>query len=328
MVRSPHFRRLRDAVEADGARIVFIGDHLQLPAVGRGGMFDHAREALPAVELARVHRFREPWEANASLALRAGREEALDVYAEHGRIHSGDADTVHERMLGDWWQAHRAGETYAFSVPTIQQAQWLSGRAQERRIAAGELDREHWIETTAGQRLHVGDVVATRRNEARRHLVRGGKVRNREMWTVDAIAADGTLTLDRVGRKEHRVQVHADYARERVELAYFSTVHGVQGRTVQRAGTLIDEQAGFRSVYVGMTRGREANTAYVVAGKEGAREIGERALLRDRADLGVLAQARTLEAIALKREAKVAERVVEPPVRGAERGGPSMGRGT
>jgi flagellar biosynthesis GTPase FlhF len=327
MVKTPHFRRLRTAVEEDGARIVLLGDHLQLSAVGRGGMFEHAREILETVQLHSVHRFVEPWEAQASLQLRAGRAEALDLYAEHGRIHTGHSEAIYERMLADWWEAHSSGESYAFSVPTVEQANWLAGRAQERRMAAGELDRERSLETATGQRLYVGDVVATRRNERRRHLVRGGRVRNRELWTVADIAPDGTLTLERLRGRDGQVQVHADYARQRIELAYFFTVHGVQGRTVQRGGTLVDDFAGFRSLYVGMTRGRVSNTAYVVADDKEAREVCERALLRDRADLGVLAQARTLESIARTRAAHAAQRAVEPPGRAPQRSGPSGGRG-
>jgi conjugative relaxase-like TrwC/TraI family protein len=307
---TPDWRALIAAAEADRLRLVFMGDHRQLQAVGRGGMFDAARERLEAIELARVHRFRAPWEREASLLLRAGRPDALMFYEAHERIVEGGSDQVQERMLGDWQEAHRQGRSYAFCVPTRAQAAHLSERAQERRVAAGELCCERELRTVGSQSLYVGDLVATRKNERDHRIVRGGRVRNRELWTVKAIASDGSLTLAR-GRSERTVA--SAYAREHVELAYFQTVHGVQGRTVERGGVLVDGSSGFRSLYVGMTRGRDHNVAYVASG-EGttAREVLEGALVRDRADLGVLAQARSLAELARRRRRQVEPELAEP----------------
>jgi conjugative relaxase-like TrwC/TraI family protein len=324
MVGTGQYRALCAAVQKDGARLVLIGDQRQLSAVGHGGMFSHAREALPAVQLERVHRFKEPWEASASLALRQGRRQALDTYLAHGRVRCGQAEQVHERMLEDWWEAHRSGESYAFSAPTVAQARHLSARAQARRLAAGELDGSRSFETEGGQRIYVGDTVVTRRNERRRELVRGGGVRNRETFSVSAIARDGTLTLQRQG-SSRQVKVAPVYAREQVELAYFQTVHGVQGRTVQRGGTLVDELAGFRSLYVGMTRGVRENIAYVVAPGESPAEVLERALLRDRADVGVMAQARALEEVARRRAAAERRSLGRGRTRGREAPGLGIG---
>ncbi len=93
------YHRLLSVCRSEGYRLALVGDPLQLSAVGRGGMMNHACEIVPAVELEKVHRFRERWEGDASLALRKARREALSVYERHGRIHSGDEEDVHERML-------------------------------------------------------------------------------------------------------------------------------------------------------------------------------------------------------------------------------------
>jgi hypothetical protein len=87
-----------------------------------------------------------------------------------------------------------------------------------------------------------------------------------------------------------RTVLEAEYAAEHVQLAYFATAHGAQGLTEALGATLADAMARYRSLYVGMTRGREHNTAYVVVDddRDPRREL-ERALRRDRADLGVLA---------------------------------------
>jgi conjugative relaxase-like TrwC/TraI family protein len=298
---TPDWRALIEVAQADRLRIVFVGDHRQLSAVGRGGMLCAARERLESFELARVYRFNAPWERAASRALRAGRADALEHYLAHDRVFSGALDQVQERMLSDWHETHRTGGRYAFCVPTREQAAYLCQRAQERLIAAGELDGTQTLETNRGESIHIGDLVATRENERRPGRVRGGPVRNREVWSVRAIDDDGSLTLQR-GQQGRVVTVAPSYAVEHVELCYFQTVHGVQGHTVVRGGILVDELTGFRSLYVGMTRGRARNTAYVVReDEESARDVLERALLRDRADLGVLAAARELQALARRR---------------------------
>ena len=79
----------------------------------------------------------------------------------------------------------------------------------------------------------------------------------------------------------------SDYVTSHVELAYASTAHGVQGDTVLAAHVVIGEHTGAGSAYVGMTRGRTANTAHLVASDlDDAREQWIAVFARDRADLG------------------------------------------
>ncbi len=56
-----------------------------------------------------------------------------------------------------------------------------------------------------------------------------------------------------------------DYVASYVELAYAATAHRVQGDTVPTAHVVIGEHTGAASAYVGVTRGRTANTAHLVA---------------------------------------------------------------
>jgi exodeoxyribonuclease V alpha subunit len=72
-----------------------------------------------------------------------------------------------------------------------------------------------------------------------------------------------------------------------VELAYASTAHGAQGDTVTAAHLVVGEHTGAASAYVGMTRGRTANTAHLIA-VDLAEARGQWIAVfgRDRADLG------------------------------------------
>ncbi|MCW2902799.1 MAG: trwC [Streptosporangiaceae bacterium] len=72
-----------------------------------------------------------------------------------------------------------------------------------------------------------------------------------------------------------------------MQLGYASTVHGAQGETVTTCHIVIGERTGAASAYVGMTRGRQANTAHLVAvdaAEARAHWVG--VFARDRADLG------------------------------------------
>jgi hypothetical protein len=80
MASTDDLDRLVRLVRTRGWRLVCVGDPDQLPAVGRGGMFAHWCDTLPAHHLDQVHRFTEPWQAEASLALRRGDPAAVGAY--------------------------------------------------------------------------------------------------------------------------------------------------------------------------------------------------------------------------------------------------------
>ena len=72
-------RALLTIADETGARVAFLGDRHQLPAVGRGGVLDHAaRWAHPdnQVTLDAVHRFTDPDYADLTLQMRTGTDAA------------------------------------------------------------------------------------------------------------------------------------------------------------------------------------------------------------------------------------------------------------
>jgi len=146
------------------------------------------------------------------------------------------------------------------------------------------------ITTASGDRIGIGDRVATRRNDP------DLQVANRQTWTVARIGRDGSLLLHGRGRDR---EIPAAYATRFVELAYATTVHGAQGSTVTNAHVAIGEHTGAASAYVAMTRGRQTNVAHLVAENvEDARSQWIEIFSRDRADLGpAMARRQAREAI-------------------------------
>lgn len=108
-----HVRRAQRRAGVICRRPPCVGNGLQLPAVGRGGMFAYWAEHLPAVHLERLHRFTEAWEAQASLALRAGDPEAAEAYAAHDRLSAAHPTLLAERVAHRNQRLTEAGDTVA-----------------------------------------------------------------------------------------------------------------------------------------------------------------------------------------------------------------------
>jgi exodeoxyribonuclease V alpha subunit len=142
------------------------------------------------------------------------------------------------------------------------------------------VDDRRAIVTGSGERLSVGDRVATRRND--REL----GVANRDTWTIAALDPAGTVTVQGDGRSGSRTLPSA-YVREQVELAYATTVYGAQGETALIGHLVLGEHTTGAAAYVGMTRGREDNVAHLVAASlDDACKLWNDTVGRDRADLG------------------------------------------
>lgn len=158
---------------------------------------------------------------------------------------------------------------------TREQVAKINGLTHQVRATIGEVADA--VVTASGERIGVGDRIATRRND------HDTDVANRETWTV--IAAEGSaLTVQ--GEAGKRV-LPPEYVRAHVELAYATTAYGAQGSTVPVSHVLVGEHTGAASAYVGMTRGRKSNVAHMVADSiEDARNQWVAVFGRDRADLG------------------------------------------
>jgi hypothetical protein len=160
-----------------------------------------------------------------------------------------------------------------------EQVTALNGAIRDRLVAASHVDDSQAVVTDAGERLGVGDRVATRLND------RDLGVANRQTWTITAIGPDGALELAAPGGQIRSVP--AAYVREHVELAYAVTVYGAQGQTTTTADFVLADHTSAAAAYVAMTRGRASNTAHLVADSiADARQAWELVFGRDRADLG------------------------------------------
>ena len=266
------------------ARLALIGDRYQLPAVGRGGVVDLAARVATSeasITLDTVHRFAQPHYAEISLAMRTGErpEVVFDMLLDRGHIQIYPHDLLRTQAVAESAVATIiAGQPLVVAVDTREQAARLNAVIRDQLLAAGRVDDTRVVTTHAGERLGVGDVVSTRRND------RDLDVANRDSWTLTAVHRDGGVTL--TGQRGERI-LPAPYVRQHLELAYANTVHAVQGTTTDIAHFVLGEHTAAAAAYVALTRGRHANTAHMVAtSTEDAREQWIATFSRARADLG------------------------------------------
>jgi len=294
MVSTPALARLVTIATQMQWRLALVGDPYQLQAVGRGGMFHELCSTGRTHELARIHRFTEPWEAAASLLLRRGDPAALDAYIAHGRVHAAPLDEHMATATLRWLDAAADGDLAAVIASTNQHVDALNAAIQRAR----HLDPAVTARIGGGETVMVGDQIVTRRNDRTITTTTGEPIRNRELWTVTAIADDGSLAVSPLGGHGTAV-LPADYARRHVRLGYAATEHGVQGDTVTAGIELATEATSRRGLYVALTRGQRDNTVLVVTETHDiaeARDILERILTNDRVDLPATAQRRELTA--------------------------------
>jgi exodeoxyribonuclease V alpha subunit len=275
-------RALLTIADETGARITFMGDRHQLPAVGRGGVLDLAARWAPpdaCQTLDRIHRFADPAYAELSLLMRTGERsgEVFDALLDRGQIVIHASDVERQQALAREWLGTNV-EPSLLIADTREQASALNAAVRDGLVSAGRVDDLQALTTNAGQRIGVGDRVATRQNDPELDIA------NRETWTVVGLAPDRALVVESArGRR----QVPAGYVAEHLELAYASTAHGAQGETVATARLLVSDQTSAASAYVGMTRGRQANVAHLVADSlDEAKRVWLETFSRDQADLG------------------------------------------
>ena len=256
-------RIARIAADA-GAKVLLVGDYAQLQAVDAGGAFGLlANDRDDIAELVDVHRFTHEWEKRASLDLRHGHTEVLDIYAEHERIVEGDTEAMSEAAYVAWRTDQRAGRTTVLIADSNESVTMLNTRARTDLILDGLVRGAREADLHDGTQAASGDIVITRRND-RRLRAGGSWVRNGDRWRVLDVRTDGSLLVRPEGHNRGAsLLLPARYVSEHVDLGYAVTSFRAQGLTTDTAHVLVDASLTRESLYVAMTRGREANIAYV-----------------------------------------------------------------
>jgi len=257
---------LGEAARQAGARVIATGDIAQLGAVEAGGMFRLLAQEVPAAQLDEVRRFDAAWEREASVQLRDGDLAAAAAYDRHGRIRGADEEAAFDRAAAMWLADHLRGKDVLLLAGSNAEAAELSRRVQAKLTLMGSVGPPQ-APLSDGNHVGIGDLVRARLNT---EIDAGGRqLTNRDtLGIIGFRGPEAEMRRQRLdGTWTGPFRVPRAYLAANAELAYAGNVHVAQGRTVDTAHLLVTESLSRQALYVGMTRGRESNTAHVVTGK-------------------------------------------------------------
>jgi conjugative relaxase-like TrwC/TraI family protein len=243
------------------AKIVLVGDPAQIGTINApGGLLPALAARGHGIELDQVHRFHHEWEAQASLRLRDGDRTVIDTYNDAGRLHTvTDPDQAATAVFAHWQNARADGSEVMMLARTRDDVDQLNTLAKKAAQQAGQ---SHGPQVVVGDKsFQAGDVIRTRRNN--RSITLGEThVRNGDRYTILATTQDAGLLVDDItGRGS--TMLPSNYVAEHVEHGWATTIDGAQGATTDIAILLARPGIDREHLYVGLTRGREENHAYL-----------------------------------------------------------------
>ena len=263
-------------------RVLITGDHEQLAAVeGGGGMMMLARQ-MGYVQLAEPVRFVNEWEREATLRLRSGDVSVLAHYQEQGRLRGGAPDEAMEQACRAFVADHLAGKDSLLLARTGEQAREMSRRVRDDLMHYGVVQVGPQVRLRHQANASQGDLIVARKNNRRIIAGQPGRwLTNRDVLRIEATTGR-TVTVRRLaGRAPDSgrpvwttaFQLPKLYLFSHCDLAYATTPHAAQGRTVNTTHVLVDGLGDRQGLYVAMSRGREANYAYCVTGFPSAADV-------------------------------------------------------
>jgi conjugative relaxase-like TrwC/TraI family protein len=253
--------RLCAYIEAARAKLVLVGDHRQLAAIGPGG----ALRALVTRHPDAVHRLvdnrrqHDPQERQILAELRDG-DLGLAVawYLQHDRIHPvSDRDAAIKATVEAWAADVAAGKQTSMYAWRRTNVAALNHTARAWMEQAGRLHGPEVI-CPGGNAYRAGDQVVTLAPGLNATLVTS------EPGIVEAVdATTGALVIrTHDGRA---VTLAGDQAStDRLGYGYATTVHRAQGATIARAHLFADG-GGRELAYVAMSRARESTHIWALA---------------------------------------------------------------
>ncbi|RVJ42885.1 Ti-type conjugative transfer relaxase TraA [Sinorhizobium meliloti] len=270
MVGSRQLARFIGEAEQRGAKIVLVGDHEQLQAIGAGAPFRAIAEQIGHAELSDIRRQRVDWQREASVAFATHKTaDGLAAYRDHGDIHfAASQDEARAEIVRDYLadreqrpdgtrvaMAHRRADVRALNAAIRSELQSRGQLAQGKD--AGELA----FSTNDGQRSFApGDRIVFLENSP------DLGVKNGMLGTVEHVEAGGLSSGPRIiakldGRNGDSVSIPME-SYQAIDHGYATTIHKNQGATVDRAYVLASGTMDRHLTYVAMTRHRDGVQLY------------------------------------------------------------------
>ncbi|NEI99754.1 Ti-type conjugative transfer relaxase TraA [Rhizobium ruizarguesonis] len=274
MVASRQLARFVDEVKRAGSKLVLVGDHEQLQAIGAGAPFRAISEAVGHAQLSDVRRQRTDWQKQASIDFASHRTAAgLAAYAARENLHlKTDRAATLKAIIADY-VADRSAHPDATRIAMAHR------RDDVRAINAGiraALQERGELAKASNPSEGRGEELSYQTNNGKRSFARGDRivflendrdlgVKNGMLGEVIAVAPDAIqVRLDgkaqtQDGQRQVTVPVNSYQA---FDHGYATTIHKTQGATVDRSFVLASTTMDRHLTYVAMTRHREEVQLY------------------------------------------------------------------
>jgi Ti-type conjugative transfer relaxase TraA len=238
MVGSRQLARFVGEAEARGAKIVLVGDHEQLQAIGAGAPFRAITEEIGHAELSEIRRQRVDWQREASVDFATHRTaEGLAAYRDRGNISFAETgEDARGEIVRDYLadrderpdgtrvaMAHRRADVRAINDAIRTELQDRGELAQGNVPAVGSDAGALTFQTNDGKREFApGDRIVFLENN------RDLGVKNGMLGTVEHVEA-GRIVAQLDGRGGESVSVPmGDY--QAIDHGYATTIHKIRAR--------------------------------------------------------------------------------------------------
>ncbi|NEI06917.1 Ti-type conjugative transfer relaxase TraA [Rhizobium leguminosarum] len=284
MVSSQQLARVLDIAEQAQAKVVLVGDAMQLQPIQAGAAFRAITERIGFAELAGVRRQHQQWAREASRLFARGEvEQGLDVYARHGHlIEAGTRAETIDRIVADWSQARKLaietsvregndgrlrGDELLVLAHTNEDVKRLNEAMRSVMSEEGALSESRAFRTERGARdFAAGDRINFLENarflEPRAPHLGPQHVKNGMLGTVVSTGDKRGDTLLLVRLDNGRDVVISEDSYRNVDHGYAATIHKSQGSTVERTLVLATGMMDQHLTYVSLTRHRDRADLY------------------------------------------------------------------
>ncbi|GCA53781.1 mobilization protein A [Sinorhizobium sp. KGO-5] len=292
MIGSRQLSRFINEAEARGAKIVLVGDHEQLQAIGAGAPFRAIAEQIGHAELSEIRRQRVDWQREASVDFATHRTaEGLAAYRDHGDIRlNATREYARGEIVRDYLadrderpegtrvaMAHRRADVRAINDAIRAELQDRGELARSHGPGEGENTGALTFQTNDGKREFApGDRIVFLENN------RDLGVKNGMLGTVERVEAGrpgaGPMIVAQLdgpggqGRGDSISVPMDDY--RAVDHGYATTIHKNQGATVDRAFVMASGTMDRHLTYVAMTRHRDGAQLYAAQDEFADRNAG------------------------------------------------------
>ncbi|MBQ0711305.1 Ti-type conjugative transfer relaxase TraA [Ochrobactrum sp. AP1BH01-1] len=269
MVGSRQLARFVGEVEARGAKIVLVGDHEQLQAIGAGAPFRAITEAIGHAALSEIRRQRVDWQREASVDFATHRTaEGLAAYRDRGNISFAETgEDARGKIVRDYLadrderpdgtrvaMAHRRADVRAINDAIRTELQDRGALARGNVPAVSSDAGALTFQTHDGKREFApGDRIVFLENN------RDLGVKNGMLGTVERVEP-GRIVAQLDGRGGSVSVPMDDY--QAIDHGYATTIHKNQGATVDRSYVLASGTMDRHLTYVAMTRHRDGVQLY------------------------------------------------------------------